>query len=149
MRVVRPITASAMRASGLQETYDGVGRTVLVTGANSGIGLESCKQLVAAGCTVVMACRSADKALRAVAEVASYAKRGGRAEPAVMDLGSLASVRAFAQEYLESGAPLDVLVCNAVSSAKPRHIILSAARFERGRTTTRTYYHKNLLLQGL
>jgi NAD(P)-dependent dehydrogenase (short-subunit alcohol dehydrogenase family) len=35
--------------------------------------------------------------------------------PAVLDLASLAAVRAFAGEYLARGAPLDVLVCNAVS----------------------------------
>ena len=113
-------TCSAMKR-GVQERYNGAGRTVLITGANSGIGLEASKQLVAAGCTVVMACRTAQKAEIATAEVAAYAKdKGGgttvgRAKPAVLDLASLASVRAFAHEYLESGAPLHVLVCNAVS----------------------------------
>ena len=113
-------TCSAIKR-GVQERYDGAGRTVLITGANSGIGLEASKQLVAAGCTVVMACRTAEKAEIAVAEVAAYAKdKGGgttvgRAKPAVLDLASLASVRAFAHDYIESGAPLHVLVCNAVS----------------------------------
>jgi hypothetical protein len=58
----------------------------------------------------------------AVAEVmesqtatATSSRGVGRAVPAVLDLASLASVRAFAGEYLASGAPLDVLVCNAVS----------------------------------
>jgi NAD(P)-dependent dehydrogenase (short-subunit alcohol dehydrogenase family) len=38
-----------MKGRGLQESYNGAGRTVLITGANSGVGLESSKQLVAAG----------------------------------------------------------------------------------------------------
>jgi|AntAceMinimDraft_1070359.scaffolds.fasta_scaffold02022_4 NAD(P)-dependent dehydrogenase (short-subunit alcohol dehydrogenase family) len=63
-----------------------------------------------------MACRSVEKAQLAVSAVMPHATRGGRAEPAVLDLGSLASVRTFAEEFLESGAPLDVLVCNAVST---------------------------------
>ena len=109
---------------GVQESYDGAGKTVLITGANSGIGLESSKQLVSSGCTVVMACRTAEKARQAVEEVAPFSQSsGGRAIPAVLDLASLSSVRAFADDYLESGAPLHVLVCNAVSplSLFPKH----------------------------
>jgi hypothetical protein len=43
------VTSASMKGRGLQESYNGAGRTVLITGANSGVGLESSKQLVAAG----------------------------------------------------------------------------------------------------
>ena len=127
-----PPAPAYVRKTGVQEEYDGRGRTVLITGANSGIGLEASKQLARAGCQVVMACRSMEKATEAVAAVHSHLHEsqgaggggggGGGAEPAVLDLSSLASVRAFAAEYLARGAPLDVLVCNAV---RPHSSILS------------------------
>jgi NAD(P)-dependent dehydrogenase (short-subunit alcohol dehydrogenase family) len=88
------------------------GRTAVVTGANSGIGLETSAALAAAGAKVVMACRSPDKAAAAIAEIR---RRVPQADVALMklDLSSLASVRGFADEFRGRHGRLDVLVNNA------------------------------------
>lgn len=88
-------------------------KVVLVTGANSGIGLEASRQLASAGCTVLVAARTVDKAARATAEVQAVAMDGGSAEPMVLDLADLASIKAWASAYLASGRTLDAIVCNA------------------------------------
>jgi NAD(P)-dependent dehydrogenase (short-subunit alcohol dehydrogenase family) len=87
------------------------GRTFVITGANSGIGLEAARSLGAAGAHVVVACRDTAKGEHAVAELA------GDFVVRRLDLADLASVRAFAGE-LEGG--LDVLINNAGVMAVPR-----------------------------
>ncbi|MEO7235027.1 MAG: oxidoreductase [Lapillicoccus sp.] len=86
------------------------GRVVVVTGANSGIGLEAAKVLSRKGAHVVMACRNLDKGERARTEV------GGSAEVRHLDLASLASVREFAAAV---EGRIDVLVNNAGVMAPP------------------------------
>ena len=105
---------------GIDDEFDGRGKVVLITGANSGIGLEASRQLVEAGCTVLMAAQSLDKAEAAVktlmtpgAEGAGGGGGGGSAEAVVFDLADLESVRAWAREYVSSGQPLSAVVCNA------------------------------------
>lgn len=79
------------------------GRRFVVTGASSGIGLESAKALAAAGAHVVLAVRNLDKG-RAAAD-----RMSGDVEVAVLDVADLASVRAFA----DAAGPVDVLINNA------------------------------------
>ena len=86
------------------------GRTFVVTGANSGIGLEAARELARAGARVVMAVRSPEKGRAAAAGLA------GDVEVRELDLASLASVRAFAAA---SRAPVDVLINNAGVMALP------------------------------
>lgn len=87
------------------------GRTVVVTGANSGLGREVTRALAGAGAKVVMACRSAERA-RAVADTID-----GDTEVRELDLADLASVRSFADRF-EGG--IDVLINNAGVMAVPR-----------------------------
>ena len=89
---------------------DQSGKVVIVTGANSGIGLEAAKALSDKGAHVVMACRNVDKAAAARESV------GERAEVRELDLGSLDSVRGFAAGW---NGPIDVLVNNAGIMAVP------------------------------
>jgi NAD(P)-dependent dehydrogenase (short-subunit alcohol dehydrogenase family) len=86
---------------------DQSGRIAVVTGANSGLGLETARVLAARGATVVLACRSEDKARRAAAEI------GGATEILRLDLGSLDAVRAAAAEAHERWDRIDLLVNNA------------------------------------
>jgi NAD(P)-dependent dehydrogenase (short-subunit alcohol dehydrogenase family) len=85
------------------------GRTVIVTGANSGLGAATARALAGAGAQVIMACRDEVKA-RSVANTI-----GSRAQVRRLDLADLASVREFA----ESVERADVLVNNAGVMAVP------------------------------
>ncbi len=88
---------------------------IVVTGANSGLGLHTATALAAQGARVLMACRSPERGAAAVKEV------GGAAELVVLDLASLASVREAAATIRErTGDSLDVLVNNAGVMATPR-----------------------------
>jgi NAD(P)-dependent dehydrogenase (short-subunit alcohol dehydrogenase family) len=87
------------------------GRTFVITGANSGIGLEAARALGAAGARVVVACRDTSKGSHAVAEL------DGEFDVRRLDLADLSSVRAFAGE-LEG--EIDVLINNAGVMAVPR-----------------------------
>lgn len=94
---------------------DQSGRTFVVTGANSGLGLVAAGQLVAHGAHVVLACRNTDKGEQAAADIRA---QGGPGSTAVeeLDLADLASVRKFAAR-LEG--PVDVLINNAGLMAIP------------------------------
>jgi NAD(P)-dependent dehydrogenase (short-subunit alcohol dehydrogenase family) len=89
---------------------DQSGRTIVVTGASSGIGLAAARELARAGARVVLAVRDPEKGQRVAAGIP------GDTEVRPLDLASLASVRAFAAGW--TGA-LDVLVNNAGIMAVP------------------------------
>ena len=86
------------------------GKVYIVTGANSGVGLETTRQLVKQGGHVVMACRRTD----AGEEVAkSFSGLKGSYEVMRLDLADLQSVRDFAAAFLKKYDRLDGLACNA------------------------------------
>jgi NAD(P)-dependent dehydrogenase (short-subunit alcohol dehydrogenase family) len=92
---------------------DLTGCTAVVTGANSGIGLQTTKQLAAHGARVVMACRNVD-----LGRTAADALGGnGRISVERLDLASAASVREFAESW---DGPLDLLINNAGVMAPPK-----------------------------
>lgn len=100
---------------------DQSGRTVVVTGANSGIGLVAARELARHGARVVLACRNQEKGSAALQAVLGAAP-GAQAELATLDLASLDSVAAFA-ESLDAGVGadgLDLLINNAGVMASPR-----------------------------
>jgi len=98
---------------------DQSGRTAIVTGANSGIGLITAKELACAGAHVVLACRNADKAAAAEREIRA-ASPNAKVQVSALDLGSLMSVRQFAEGFTSSGRQLDLLINNAGVMAPPR-----------------------------
>jgi NAD(P)-dependent dehydrogenase (short-subunit alcohol dehydrogenase family) len=97
------------------------GRTAIVTGANSGLGMVTARELARRGAHVVLACRNTDKGAQAVREIEA-ASPGAQLELAPLDLGDLASVEAFAKRFREGaeGAGLDLLINNAGVMAPPR-----------------------------
>lgn len=86
------------------------GKVYIVTGANSGVGLETARQLVKQGGHVVMACRRPEAGEQAAARFAGLA---GSYEVTRLDLADLQAVRAFVTEFLGKYDRLDGLVCNA------------------------------------
>jgi NAD(P)-dependent dehydrogenase (short-subunit alcohol dehydrogenase family) len=97
---------------------DQSGRVIIVTGANSGVGYESALALARKGARVVMACRSLDKAERARQDILK-AVPGGAVDVLQLDLGSLKSVRVFADTFNTRHERLDVLMNNAGIMALP------------------------------
>jgi retinol dehydrogenase-12 len=92
------------------------GRVVLITGANTGIGLVTARELARAGARVFMACRSEEKAKQACDSIA--AATGKQVENIPLDLGDLASVRKAAADFLARDLPLHVLINNAGLAGK-------------------------------
>ncbi|MGK5642007.1 oxidoreductase, partial [Streptomyces sp. URMC 126] len=96
---------------------DQKGRTAVVTGANSGIGFVTSRELARRGARVVLACRDETRG-RAAEELLRQQVPGADVRLARLDLADLASVRSFAAELPEER--LDLLVANAGVMALPR-----------------------------
>jgi NAD(P)-dependent dehydrogenase (short-subunit alcohol dehydrogenase family) len=97
---------------------DQTGKLVIVTGANSGTGMEATRRLAAAGAHVVMAVRTIGKGERARTEILAQ-HPGARLEVRHVDLADLSSVREFAEGLLADATPIDVLINNAGVMAPP------------------------------
>ena len=94
------------------------GKTVLITGANQGIGKASAIALGRMGAKLVLVCRSEEKARAAIAEIE---KAGAKNVELIQgDLGSLADVRRVAKDFLAKHTRLDVLLNNAGIYARKR-----------------------------
>jgi NAD(P)-dependent dehydrogenase (short-subunit alcohol dehydrogenase family) len=89
------------------------GKTVVVTGGNSGIGFETAAGLGAMGARVLITARNVGRGEAAQRQLAQRIGSKGSVELVVFDLGDLASVRKGAAEILERCPTLDVLVNNA------------------------------------
>lgn len=108
-------------ASTAEEVTAGIdlsGRSVLITGVNSGLGEESARVLALRGARVLGAARSLDKA------EAACAKLAGDPVPVACDLGDPTSVRACVERVRELGLELDVILCNAGIMALPKRELL-------------------------
>ena len=86
------------------------GKVYIVTGANSGVGLETARQLVTQGGHVVMACRRVEAGER---EAKSFADLKGSYDVIKCDLADLQSVREFVSTFTTKHDRLDGLMCNA------------------------------------
>jgi NAD(P)-dependent dehydrogenase (short-subunit alcohol dehydrogenase family) len=91
---------------------DQTGRTIIVTGANTGIGRETARMLALKGADVVLACRNPEKGRAALAQILAE-KPAGRAELETLDLSDLDSVAAFAAAFVRTHERLDLLINNA------------------------------------
>jgi NAD(P)-dependent dehydrogenase (short-subunit alcohol dehydrogenase family) len=99
---------------------DQSGRVAVVTGANSGLGLVTARELARRGARVVLACRNMEKGRTAEAEVAASCGSDPELELEELDLASLDSVREFAERFTERHDGLDLLINNAGVMATPR-----------------------------
>ena len=100
------------------------GKTVIITGANSGIGLEAAVDIAKRNARVILACRSVERGEAALADVK---KRSGNNNVVFvqLDLGSLDSVRAFAAKILEDEPRIDILINNAGVMMIPKRTLTS------------------------
>jgi protochlorophyllide reductase len=94
------------------------GHVALVTGANSGLGLETTRALAAKGAHVIMACRNQEKGAQAQDSL-EKSIAGASLELAELDLASLASIRVFAEHFQANHKQLDLLFNNAGVMAIP------------------------------
>ena len=105
------------------EVLEGVdleGKRFLITGASSGIGLETARSLVSRGASIVGAVRNLAKAEASLAPVREAAARGGGSVELIeLDLASLQIVRATADSLLADGRRFDVIIANAGVMATP------------------------------
>jgi NAD(P)-dependent dehydrogenase (short-subunit alcohol dehydrogenase family) len=97
------------------------GKRVLITGANSGIGYHAALKLVRKGAEVLLACRDQRRGEAALSSLDADSP-GAKAELAILDLASLASVRSFAEKELARHRPLDILINNAGVMAPPKRM---------------------------
>ena len=91
---------------------DQTGRIAVVTGANSGIGLETVRVLAQKGAKVTLACRNKEKGKAACADITQAAPLA-KVEFQLLDLSSLESVRTFAESFTAAHQTLDLLINNA------------------------------------
>jgi len=104
-----PIDSGFNSKSTTQEVINGIdlsGKIVIVTGGNTGIGLETVKTLSNAGAKVIVPARDIEKAKRNLARIANV-------QFEEMDLENPDSIDAFAEKFLASGSPLHLLINNA------------------------------------
>ncbi len=107
-----------MSAWSTADIPDQSGRIAVVTGATSGIGLITARELARAGATVVLACRNIDKAEQVATQI-RLASAGARVETVPLDLTSLASVERCSDGLHERFGHIDLLVNNAGVMAPP------------------------------
>jgi NAD(P)-dependent dehydrogenase (short-subunit alcohol dehydrogenase family) len=91
---------------------DQAGRVALVTGANTGLGLETARELARKNATVILAARSSERGRAAVADIRRELPEAS-VELLSLDLASLASVRAAADEVRSRHPRIDLLINNA------------------------------------
>jgi NAD(P)-dependent dehydrogenase (short-subunit alcohol dehydrogenase family) len=127
---------------------DQTGRVAIVTGANSGLGLITARELARAGAQVVLACRNQEKGRAALAEV-ERAATGPAPELETLDLASLESVRAFAQRFRATHDGLDLLINNAGVMAAPRRTTADGFELQFGTNHLGHFALTDLLLDSM
>ena len=132
---------------------DQTGKTAIITGANSGLGEVTARELARKGAKVVVACRNVDKGKEAVDRIrVALAPNGNEADLEVraLDLASLDSVREFA-EGIKADYPdgIDILINNAGVMAPPRHETADGFELQFGTNHLGHFALTGLLLEEL
>ena len=124
------------------------GKVVIVTGANTGLGLSTVIDLARRGATVVMACRNMSKGEKAL----EHAKKESGSKDIVLmklDLSSLKSVREFAKEFLSRYSKLNILINNAGIALCPYSKTEDGFEMQIGTNNFGHFVLTNLLLKAL
>jgi NAD(P)-dependent dehydrogenase (short-subunit alcohol dehydrogenase family) len=124
------------------------GRTAVVTGANSGLGLVAARELARAGAEVVLACRNTAKGDEAASAIAGEVP-GAKVEVRELDLAGLASVRAFAERFSAEREGPDILLNNAGVMGSVRRETADGFESQLGTNHLGHFALTGLLLGGL
>ncbi|XP_039255571.2 retinol dehydrogenase 14-like [Styela clava] len=121
------------------------GKTVLITGANTGIGYETAKDLSSRGAKVIMAGRDAGKVEKAMKEIKSCDPKANLVG-VELDLASMESIRKCADKIMETEAKLDVLINNAGIMSCPQWKTKDGFEMQLGVNHIGHFLFTNLLL---
>ncbi|XP_055531684.1 retinol dehydrogenase 12-like [Wyeomyia smithii] len=124
------------------------GKVIVITGANTGIGKETAKELLLRGGKVYIACRSLEKANQARLELAAETG-SSNVHVRELDLSSLESVRKFAAGFLAEETRLDILINNAGVMACPKGLTKDGFEQQLGVNHLGHFLLTNLLLDRL
>ena len=124
------------------------GRTIVITGANSGIGYEAARQLAAKGAHVVLACRDQAKGRGAIESITA-AQPSASVELMELDLADLGSIRRFAAAARAASPALHVLCNNAGVMAIPRRTTRDGFEMQFGTNHLGHFALTGLLLERL
>lgn len=123
------------------------GKTAIVTGANSGIGVETCRALAKAGAKVIMAVRSLPQAEEVAFKIRQ--ETGATIVVKSLDLTDLTSVKAFAKWFDETGDSLQLLINNAGVMATPLGVTKQHIELQLGTNHVGHFFLTNLLRPAL
>jgi NAD(P)-dependent dehydrogenase (short-subunit alcohol dehydrogenase family) len=123
-------------------------KTVLITGANSGVGFAAARELAAAGAEIVMVCRDADRGRAAERELRGVAQ-GPAPTLLLADLSSQSEVRALAREVRERFERVDVLLNNAGGVFAKRELSVDGIEMTLATNHLAPFLLTNLLLDLL
>lgn len=98
---------------------DLTGKVVIVTGSNTGIGLETARVLSSVGAKVIVPCRTLEKAESAI-KIIKTSNPDADLIGMQLDLSDISSIKTFAKEFLDLGIPLNILINNAGIMACPK-----------------------------
>ncbi|VVA41375.1 PREDICTED: short-chain dehydrogenase [Prunus dulcis] len=130
------------------EGIDGTGLTAIVTGASSGIGVETARVLALRGVHVVMAVRNTDAGAN-VKEVILKEIPNAKIDVREIDLSSFTSVRKFAADYRSSGLPLNILINNAGVGVTPFKLSQDSIELQFATNHLGHFLLTNLLLETM
>ncbi|MEL6688203.1 MAG: oxidoreductase [Pseudomonadota bacterium] len=142
MSIPKPIHNSIKRGWTPESVGDQSGKLVLITGGNSGIGLEAAKILAGKGADILLCARSQVKGEAAVETV--NALGGGKAILIQLDLADMASIRKAVDQVKALTNTLDVLVNNAGIMQTPKQTTVDGFEMQLG-----TNHLGHFLLNGL
>lgn len=126
---------------------DLTGRTVIVTGANSGIGLETTRVLLERGARVVMLARDQQRNEAAAAQLRTAQRNtAGTLHTMTVDLSSMASISRFATAYKATGLPIHLLILNAGVAFLPHSLTADGFEVQFGTNYIGHFYLTQLLL---
>ena len=137
-----------MAAWNIDQIPDQTGRRVLVTGASSGLGEITARELARKGAHIVLAVRNTTKGV-ASAERIRAAVTGARVDVRELDLSSLRSVRSFASELVAESSTLDLLINNAGIMQTPSSRTADGYELQLGTNHLGHFALTGLLLEAL